>query len=427
MMVICIINIIFVAWLFVSLYQTRNQYEQILNQYIVSEEDVLRLSESIYRIQALTLSQLIATDDGQMEGFAEDIDELDKDIRKTFSYHANNLIDSDEKDLFHKVYSDYVGYMAQQELLQELSLKSSRETANYYVNTVMKKQLTDINNELKEISVYAQDKIAGIRKNLSRSNHIMNMTLIIASVLLLATVAALFLLFTNFSDNLVISYNAQQKQHKDDIIKMQYKTIEGMADLVESRDGETGEHVKRTAYYVEQIAKQLVHMGIYTDILTPEYIELLRRYAPLHDVGKITISDSILLKPAKLTAEEFDRMKFHTVEGGRIVQQILTGIETPERVKIARDIAMYHHEKWNGSGYPSGLSGEDIPLCARIMSVADVFDALTSVRCYKEAYSLQSAYDIIGNESGKQFDPNIVKAFLELKPGIVAYLAKRSA
>lgn len=144
-------------------------------------------------------------------------------------------------------------------------------------------------------------------------------------------------------------------------------------------------------------------------------------------MGKIVVSDTILLKPARLTKDEFERMKVHTVEGGRIVEQILSDIETPERVKIAQDIATYHHEKWDGSGYPFGLSGEDIPLCARIMSVADVFDALTSVRCYKEAYSLQSAYDIIESESGKQFDPNIVKAFFELKPGISDYLQQRSA
>lgn len=427
MMVICMINIIFVGWCFGNFYRTRNNYEKILNQYIVSEEDVLRLSESIYRIQALTLSQLISTDDEMIASFSEDIKELDNDIRETLSYHSENLIDDDEKDLFHEVYSDYIRYISQQNMLSDINLKSSRETANYYVNTVMKQQLSDINSDLKDISIYAQEKIAYIRQDLIRSNHITNVALSFASVLSIVTIIVLFILLRKFSDNIVISYNAEQKQHEDDIIRMQHKTIEGMADLVESRDGETGDHVKRTAYYVEQIAHQLVQMGIYTDVLTPEYIDNLTRYAPLHDVGKIVISDTILLKPARLTAEEFERMKVHTVEGGRIVGQILSDIEVPERVKVAQDIATYHHEKWDGSGYPSGLSGEDIPLCARIMSVADVFDALTSVRCYKEAYSLQRAYDIIGSESGKQFDPKIVQAFLELKPGIESYLAKRSA
>lgn len=427
MLVICVINIAFVACFLWNLYQTRRNYEKILNQYIVSEEDVLRLSESIYRIQALTLSQLLSTDDEIIESMAGDIKELDSDIRDTFSYHSENLIDDDEKDLFHEVYSDYIRYMSQQGMLSEINLKSSRETANYYVNTVMKQQLSDINGDLKDISEYAQEKIAVIRDNLDRSNHITNVAVVFAAIFSVAIITGLLVLFTKFSDNIIISYNAEQKQHEDDIIRMQHKTIEGMAELVESRDGETGEHVRRTAYYVEKIAEQLVRMGIYTDVLTPEYIEYLKRYAPLHDVGKIVVSDTILLKPARLTKDEFERMKVHTVEGGRIVEQILSDIETPERVKIAQDIATYHHEKWDGSGYPFGLSGEDIPLCARIMSVADVFDALTSVRCYKEAYSLQSAYDIIESESGKQFDPNIVKAFFELKPGISDYLQQRSA
>lgn len=422
MMVICLTNLVFVGWFFWNFYQTRNNYEKILNQYIVSEEDVLRLSESIYRIQALTLSQLISTDDKMVASFSEEIKELDDDIRETLSYHSENLIDDDEKDLFHEVYSDYITYISQQNMLLDINLQSSGETANYYVNTVMKKQLSDINSDLKEISRYAQEKIAYLRLNLNHANHITNAALSFATVLSVMTGGGLLLLFHRFSDHIVVSYDAEQKQHEEDIIRMQHKTIEGMAELVECRDGETGEHVKRTAYYVEEIANQLAQMGIYSDVLTPEYIENLKRYAPLHDVGKIVISDTILLKPAKLTTEEFERMKVHTVEGGRIVGQILSDIETPERVRVAQDIATYHHEKWDGSGYPSGLSGENIPLCARIMSVADVFDALTSVRCYKEAYSLQRAYDIIGQESGRQFDPEIVRAFLELKPGIETYL-----
>lgn len=426
-MVICVMNIVLVACFIVNLFQTRNNYEMILNNYIASEEDVLKLSESIYRIQALTLSQLFTSDEAMIGSMAQDIQELDSDVRETLSAHAGNLIDEDEKDLFHEVYSDYINYIEQQSMLSDINAKSSRETANYYVNTVMKQQLSDINEDLKNISNYVKEKIVVIRDRLESSNHITNVVLVFASIFSIATVVGLLVLFNKFSDKIVISYNAEQKQHEEDIIRMQRKTIEGMAELVESRDGETGEHVRRTAHYVEMIAEQLVRMGIYTDTLTPEYIEYLKRYAPLHDVGKIVVSDTILLKPAKLTKEEFDCMKVHTVEGGRIVGQILSDIETPERIKIAQDIATYHHEKWDGSGYPSGISGEDIPLCARIMSVADVFDALTSVRCYKQAYSVQRAYEIIEEGSGKQFDPNIVQAFFELKPGIGKYLEEKTA
>ena len=140
----------------------------------------------------------------------------------------------------------------------------------------------------------------------------------------------------------------------------------------------------------------------------------------MHDIGKIIISDTILNKPGKLTPEEFEIMKTHASAGAKIVYEILGGIENIKYVEIASDIAHFHHEKWNGKGYPEGKKEKEIPLCARIMAVADVFDALISERCYKKAMSYEDAFNLIQNESGEHFDPQIVELFMELKDEILA-------
>ena len=155
--------------------------------------------------------------------------------------------------------------------------------------------------------------------------------------------------------------------------------------------------------------------GVYTDIIDEHFISLLYSLAPLHDVGKIVVSDQILKKPGKLTPEEFEEMKKHASAGGKVVRQILSGITDDEFIDFASDIATYHHEKWDGSGYPEHLSGDKIPLSARIMAIADVYDALTSERCYKKAMSPEKAFTIIQEESGTHFDPKLVEVFLKHK------------
>jgi energy-coupling factor transport system substrate-specific component len=187
--------------------------------------------------------------------------------------------------------------------------------------------------------------------------------------------------------------------------------------MVESRDQNTGDHVKNTAEYTRIIMDEMVKEGIYKDLLTPELISDIYHSAPLHDVGKISISDTILNKPGKLTDEEFEKMKSHSEEGAMIIDRVMNSMPQSDAgyLKEARNLALYHHEKWDGTGYPTGLSGEEIPLSARIMAVADVFDALISERSYKKAFSFEKAIEIIKESSGTHFDPNIVKAFLNAK------------
>lgn len=199
------------------------------------------------------------------------------------------------------------------------------------------------------------------------------------------------------------------------LMEIQQEVIISMANLIEGRDDNTGGHIKRTSQYVELIGKSLKEKGNFIEILSDEYIDNLYKAAPLHDIGKICISDTILKKPSRLTKEEFDIMKTHAKKGGQVIRSTMSKIEKEEFIDIAFDIATYHHEKWNGDGYPEGLKGEEIPLSARIMSVADVFDALISERCYKEALSINEAFKIIEKSCGNHFDPVIAREFINLR------------
>ncbi len=201
------------------------------------------------------------------------------------------------------------------------------------------------------------------------------------------------------------------------ITDIQEKVIMGMANLIESRDGSTGMHVKNTQLYVKLITQELIKRGMFQGQINEEYAENLYKAAPLHDVGKIKIPDSILQKPARLTAEEFDLMKKHTSFSKDIIQNIIGDVEEEEYVKLVTNIAMYHHERWDGTGYPEGLRGEEIPLEARIMAVADVFDALYQERCYKKPIRpIEKVLEIIKDGAGTQFDPRIAEVFVQMRP-----------
>ena len=196
--------------------------------------------------------------------------------------------------------------------------------------------------------------------------------------------------------------------------KMQNGLIPVLADMVESRDQNTGEHVRKTAAYTGVIMRELKREHIYEDQLTDAYIQDVMNSAPLHDVGKIQVPDQILNKPGKLSDEEFAIMKTHTTAGAEIITSAMDMVSEGGSgyLKEARNLAKYHHEKWNGMGYPEGLKGEDIPLSARIMAVADAFDALVSKRSYKDGFPFEKAMDIIREGIGTHFDPNVAGAFI---------------
>ncbi len=207
-------------------------------------------------------------------------------------------------------------------------------------------------------------------------------------------------------------------------MQMQEGLIITMADMVESRDSDTGAHVQKTAAYVKIIVEGLQRKGYYAEKITPKFISDIVRSAPLHDVGKINIPDGILNKPGKLTDEEFEIMKTHTTAGKEIIEKAISTVKGGSYLKEARNMAAYHHERWDGKGYPEGLHGEVIPLSARIMAVADVFDALVSPRVYKPAFPIEKAIEIIQDGAGKQFDAKCVEVFLDSLPEVRVIMKK---
>jgi putative two-component system response regulator len=209
-------------------------------------------------------------------------------------------------------------------------------------------------------------------------------------------------------DNLIRERTAQLR-------KLQNGIVYAMADIVENRDKNTGGHIDRTAIYIEILIEAMFSKGIYVDEMGGWDLESVVSSARLHDIGKISISDTILNKPAKLTDEEFADMKKHSEEGEKIIDKIVTLTENVEFLRNAKLFAGTHHERWDGKGYPQGLAADNIPLQGRIMAVVDVYDALVSERPYKRAFSAEEAVKIITEGAGTQFDPKITDVFFEVR------------
>jgi len=210
-----------------------------------------------------------------------------------------------------------------------------------------------------------------------------------------------------------------------EISAVQDITIYAMATLAETRDNETGNHIRRTQNYVISLATKLAESPNYAAQLPRQEIELLYKSAPLHDIGKIGIPDRILLKPGRLTPEEFDIMKTHAAIGRESIEAAETLVSMPDSfLRFAKEIAGSHHEKWDGSGYPEGLAEEAIPLSARLMALADVYDALISKRVYKEAFTHEVARNIILQGRGTHFDPAVIDAFIAVEQDFID-IAKR--
>ena len=204
------------------------------------------------------------------------------------------------------------------------------------------------------------------------------------------------------------------------VTDMQDSIIRGIATMVESRDNSTGGHILRTSDCIEIFTEELMkHKEI--PGCTQNFCKLLVKAAPMHDLGKIAVDDAILRKPGKFTPEEYEKMKEHPAKGAIIVEKVLSDIKDDDFRLIAINVAHYHHERWDGRGYPDHLQGPEIPLEARIMALADVFDALVSKRCYKEAKSFDEAFEIIKNDLGKHFDPEIGQIFIDCRPQLEEY------
>ncbi len=222
-----------------------------------------------------------------------------------------------------------------------------------------------------------------------------------------------------------IYLEAEVERRMQDTLLVQNLTINALAELAETRNNETGNHIRRTQAYVRLLAQRLqTHPG-FADFLTDKVIDLLTKSAPLHDIGKVGIPDHILLKPGKLTAEEWVIMKTHSQLGAMAIERALRNADRRlDFLDMAMQIAHYHHERWDGKGYPDGLKGNAIPISARLMALADVFDALVTRRVYKEAFPIEQAKDLIVADRGRHFDPDVVDAFLDSFDEFVAISEK---
>lgn len=333
---------------------------------------------------------------------------------------------TDEKEqLFHTVYSNAVSYFSNAENVFQMSRERNSETARYYVTSFLADFIDEITEDIDTMDGYVAAEMAETDREMARRIKTAELSERICILCIVAVTAVCMMLCVGITSRLEKYKNqleAENERKTQDLVRhnrkmlaIQENAIIGMADLIENRDQDTGEHVKRTSRYVELLTRAAQREGYCSQVLTDDYVELLIKAAPLHDIGKITVSDAILQKPGRLTAEEFDAMKKHTTEGGRIVAEVLKGIEEKGYIDIASQVAAFHHEKWDGTGYPNGLRGETIPLSARIMAVADVFDALVSKRCYKEPMAVDEAFGVIRESGGSHFDPALAAIFCKIR------------
>ena len=215
----------------------------------------------------------------------------------------------------------------------------------------------------------------------------------------------------HFNENLQQMVDAKTRT----VVELQNAVLKTMAELVEFRDDITGAHIERTQKYLQILFDELLARDVYKEETTLWDLTLMLPSAQLHDIGKIAVSDSVLKKPGKLTPEEFEEIKVHPSFGAKVIEKIEKNTTDKRFLKYAKVFALTHHEKWDGSGYPSGLTGADIPLQGRLLAIVDVYDALTSERPYKKAFTHEEAIQIIVDGSGKHFDPVVVDVFLGAK------------
>ena len=255
-----------------------------------------------------------------------------------------------------------------------------------------------------------KNRYAGVIMSIAVSLTVMILQSIFPEILITSIVPAAFILgfYLLMEDP---SYRRLEKHN--------YEMISGFSTLVENKDDSTGGHILRTKQYVEIILNQLQNEKKYRNIISRDFVKNMLNAAPMHDIGKISTPDVILQKPGKLTPEEYEIMKQHAPRGGEIIMETFSRLDNPEFLKTAYYVARYHHEKWNGNGYPEGLDGEKIPLCARIMAIADVFDAVSAKRCYRDAMPIDQCFQIIEKGRGTDFDPDLVDVFLDAKEEII--------
>ncbi len=423
-----------VVLLTVEIAAMSNHYRVITEEYSVNLLMTSNIRTYINKHQALVAKHVVSQSDDKYDEYENDAAEIEELLRENFNDLGKRMTGGEREQIFHKAYTGFYSYLDNAENAFYFSRMNQKAMAQYYLVNVIDNDSRTVFAAFDDLNDLSSREIDNARTEM---DGYINITIVSACicvpVIVVAVVFASLFCFKitsdldKYKDDLehdIEQKNAVLRERSEKMLRIQNDVVIAMANLIESRDGDTGEHVKRTERFVNMLARAAQRKGYKPDILTDDYIELLSKAAPLHDIGKISISDTILMKPGKFTPEEFEIMKTHAKEGGRIVRDVIGRIEEQAYVDIAADVAAYHHEKWNGSGYNAGLSGEDIPLSARIMAIADVFDALISKRCYKSEFPLDEAFRIIEESAGTHFDPTLVNIFLDIRPEIEDYLKK---
>ncbi len=421
-----------VVLLTVEMTTMSNNYRTITDDYSVNLKATGDIRTYIYKHQALVAKHVVSDTDDKYDEYESEAAEIEQLLREDFDELGKRMTGGEREQIFHKAYTGFYSYLENADNAFAFSRQNQKAMAQYYLVNVMDNNSRTVSAAFDDLDNFCTQEIDDARADMDGYIHItiVSACICVPVIIVSVIITALFCFkitsdLDKYKDDLeqdIERKNAILREHNEKMLHIQDNVVIAMANLIESRDGDTGEHVKRTERFVNMLARAAQSSGYKPEILTDDYIELLSKAAPLHDIGKISISDTILMKPAKLTPDEFEIMKTHAKEGGRIVREVIGEIEEKAYVDIASDVAAYHHEKWDGSGYNEGLSGEAIPLSARIMAIADVFDALISKRCYKSEFSLDKAFEIIEGSAGSHFDPTLVEIFLKLRPEIEEYL-----
>lgn len=407
-------------------------YETLIVEGIENTKSMDNIRKLVTQEQSVSSIYVLSTTDAVLEDF----ENQEKKIRKELSLALNDfglrMKGNEKEQIFHNIMSDCYSVYAEIDIIMTLRKNGSKDIAEQFISKSLVKAYNELNRNLEELCDYIDSEMKKAQAYMESYKKISIISVTGTIILILFTLVAFISICIKITYQLEDNKKSLQKEvvkqtekileQNKKIIDIQEQTIFGMANIIESRDSDTGEHVKRTSLYVELIVKAALEEGYEKERLTPEFVEHLMKAAPLHDVGKIAVSDTILKKPGRLTPDEFEMIKQHTVAGGRIIEDVLGKIESEEYVRIASDVATSHHERWDGTGYPKGLKGEEIPVGARIMAIADVFDALVSPRCYKDPFSPEEAFDMISASKGTHFDPVLADLFLKRKIEVLKIL-----
>ena len=409
-----------------------DSYREIIEEHNVNRTYMEQISQLLYQHRSIVAIHVSSKEAKDRAKYEETEHQLRKKMGTTLAQFRRRMTGNEREQVYHRVYSDYYSYLQNVDITLQLSREGSVETSVYYLTGQMSDFLESVNKNLSQLEQLTLNEMKLAQEKMNSCIDFSRVSTTICIIMISATMLICLIYCVTITSHLEqykenLEQEIEQKnlsitQHNEKMLALQDNIIIGMANLIESRDGDTGEHIKRTSFYVNLLARAIRDKGLYTDILTDNYIELLTKAAPMHDIGKILVPDHILQKPGRLTPEEYEIIKEHSAAGGKIIREVLGFIEEKDYIEIASDMAAHHHEKWNGSGYTKGLAQEDIPLSARIMAIADVFDALVSKRCYKSPMPVEEAFAEMEKSSGTHFDPQLVKIFLGLKEEIMGYL-----